>query len=222
MGLRISCHRPSLPSSTHAVGGRWHAKRDGGGDATQASRSRRKPGTTERARTLRWQENTAEGLLWQELKGRKLGGLQFTRQFPIGPYFAVSAAGNKNSSSRSTAPNSADSPHDKRRDFFIRSKGYSILRFWNGEVLKTAHRGLRKHPGHGERQSPCRDGQRRSAALPRPDMIELLRQDAPPPSRAGARDTSPPLRGVEDTPFTRPTPPSLHPAKHEGEVAREL
>ena len=52
------------------------------------SRSRRKKGTTTRARSLRNAGNQAEALLWEELKDRRLGGYKFVRQFPLGPYYA--------------------------------------------------------------------------------------------------------------------------------------
>ncbi|WP_368856588.1 endonuclease domain-containing protein [Chelativorans sp. ZYF759] len=107
-----------------------------GGPPPPKSCSRRKPGTTERARALRWQENSAEGLLWQELRGRQLAGFQFTRQFPIGPYFADFCCRKSKLVVEVDGSQHADSEHDRRRDLFIRSAGYAILRFWNGDVLK--------------------------------------------------------------------------------------
>jgi len=107
-----------------------------GGNPVAASRSRRKPGTTERARALRWTENEAEGLLWLELKGKKLGGHQFTRQFPIGPYFADFCCRRKKLVVEVDGSQHADSAHDRRRDEFFRSNGFSTLRFWNTDALK--------------------------------------------------------------------------------------
>jgi len=47
-------------------------------------------GTTERvdaaARTLRRRETAAERVLWESLRGRKLAGLKFRRQHPVGPF----------------------------------------------------------------------------------------------------------------------------------------
>ena len=43
---------------------------------------------TNRARSLRKADNDAEQALWSALKNRQLNGAKFTRQFPIGPYFA--------------------------------------------------------------------------------------------------------------------------------------
>lgn len=67
------------------------------------TRSRRQPGTTERARALRKGDNLAEGRLWCELQDRKLGGFKFVRQLPIGPYLPTSPAGNAGSWSKLTA-----------------------------------------------------------------------------------------------------------------------
>ena len=43
---------------------------------------------TERARELRREMTALESLVWDALRGRKLDGLKFRRQAPIGPYIA--------------------------------------------------------------------------------------------------------------------------------------
>ncbi|MEJ1968138.1 MAG: DUF559 domain-containing protein [Rhizomicrobium sp.] len=52
--------------------------------------------TFKRARALRRKMTLPEILLWQQLRGRKLRGLSFRRQHPVGPYildfFCASAA----------------------------------------------------------------------------------------------------------------------------------
>ena len=45
------------------------------------------PWKTNRARVLRDGETSAESLLWQRLRDRRLGDFKFVRQLPIGPYF---------------------------------------------------------------------------------------------------------------------------------------
>ena len=47
-----------------------------------------KPDQTERARRLRKSDTAAEQRLWEALRGRRLAGLKFVRQLPIGPYYA--------------------------------------------------------------------------------------------------------------------------------------
>lgn len=108
-----------------------------GGTSTRQSRSRRAPGTTERARKLRWVENDAEGVLWQHLRARQLGGYQFVRQHPIGSYFADFCCRKKKLVVEIDGSQHADSANDRRRDAFMQAKGYSVLRFWNHDVLKN-------------------------------------------------------------------------------------
>ena len=108
---------------------------DGEGENVSATRSRRKPGTTKRARSLRKSNNQAEALLWLELKGRKLGSHRFTRQFPIGPYFADFCCRSRKLVVEVDGSQHADSDYDRSRDGFMRSEGFSILRVWSSDVL---------------------------------------------------------------------------------------
>ncbi len=48
---------------------------------------RAEPWKTIRARVLRANATSAEEKLWAELRNRRLMGLKFVRQAPIGPYF---------------------------------------------------------------------------------------------------------------------------------------
>jgi very-short-patch-repair endonuclease len=76
-------------------------------------------------------------LLWLELKRRRLGGYKFTRQLPIGPCFADFACREKWLVVEIDGSQHAESgEYDRHRDEFMRSEGYSILRFWNVDVLK--------------------------------------------------------------------------------------
>ena len=109
---------------------------DGVGEGGRESRSRRKPGTTFRARDLRQGDNEAEALLWLELKRRRVGGYKFTRQFPIGPYFADFACRDRWLVVEIDGSQHAGSEYDRRRDAFMRAQGYSVVRLWNTDVLK--------------------------------------------------------------------------------------
>lgn len=97
-------------------------------------RSRRKPGTTARARSLRTNENLSEGKLWNELKDRKLGGHKFLRQHPIGPYFADFACRKSRLVVELDGSQHVDSEYDLRRDRFMNDAGYSVIRFWSHEA----------------------------------------------------------------------------------------
>lgn len=106
------------------------------GDDAAEKRSRRKAGTTNRARRLRKAGNEAEAALWLELKRRRLGGFKFTRQLPIGPYFADFVCRERWLVVEIDGSQHAESAYDRKRDDFMRSRGYSVLRFWNTDVLK--------------------------------------------------------------------------------------
>jgi very-short-patch-repair endonuclease len=110
------------------------ARTAGVGDALSAARSRRNSGTSARARKLRQGDNQAEALLW--LKRRQLGGYKFTGQLPIGPCFADFACREERLVVEIDGSQHADSQYDRRRDEFTHAQGYSVLRFWNVDVLK--------------------------------------------------------------------------------------
>ena len=93
--------------------------------------------TTARARSLRHGDNIAEAVLWNELKDRRLGGFKFVRQFPIGPYFADFACRKQRLVVEVDGSQHADSDADRTRDAFMSSRGFSVMRFWNRDVLKA-------------------------------------------------------------------------------------
>jgi len=49
---------------------------------------RQNPKLTDNARDLRKRQTEAESLLWQVVRGRRLCGLKFRRQYPIEPFIA--------------------------------------------------------------------------------------------------------------------------------------
>ncbi|HTX51024.1 MAG TPA: DUF559 domain-containing protein [Caulobacteraceae bacterium] len=93
-----------------------HSSRD------QAKRMRRAPAFNER-------------VLWRLLRDRRLAGMKFRRQVPIGPYIADFAC---------FAPRlviEADGPlhdveHDAARDAWLRSNAFQVLRFANTQITE--------------------------------------------------------------------------------------
>ncbi|NMQ07809.1 endonuclease domain-containing protein [Candidatus Accumulibacter phosphatis] len=85
-------------------------------------------------KSLRQQMTEAENLLWQHLRGHRLNEEKFRRQQVIGPYVVdfvhfgarvvVEADGGQHN----------ESPGDARRDAWLKSQGFRILRFWNHEI----------------------------------------------------------------------------------------
>src|SRR5947209_8239832 len=90
------------------------------------------------ARSLRWNLTDPERLLWKHLRRRRVDGFRFRRQRPFGPYvcdFICLEARLIVALDGSQHLDRAE--YDAQRDAFMRSFGYRVLRFWNGDV--TAH-----------------------------------------------------------------------------------
>jgi very-short-patch-repair endonuclease len=89
------------------------------------------------ARNLRQNLTNAECMLWSRLRRRQLAGFKFRRQHMVGPYicdFVCSEAAIVIELDGSQHLDAA--AYDARRDSFLREKGFRILRFWNGHVLR--------------------------------------------------------------------------------------
>ena len=93
--------------------------------------------TTLRSRALRQTANPAEQCLWNVLKARQLGGYKFTRQFPVGSYFADFACRERMLLVEVDGSQHAESGYDKRRDAHLLNEGYSILRLPSVTVLRA-------------------------------------------------------------------------------------
>jgi very-short-patch-repair endonuclease len=91
---------------------------------------------TARARSLRKVDNDAEAALWSELRARRLCGHKFVRQLPIGPYFADFACREALLVVEVDGSQHADSEYDAKRNAFMNANGWSVVRFWNGDVLQ--------------------------------------------------------------------------------------
>jgi very-short-patch-repair endonuclease len=94
------------------------------------------PRDTERARELRRQATPAERKLLRAIEGSKLGGLKFSRQMPVGPYFADFLCGAaKLIVEIDGFSHETRQAEDRRRDKFLADQGFAVLRFSNSEVL---------------------------------------------------------------------------------------
>ncbi len=90
---------------------------------------------TNRARSLRRSQTEAEEILWYELRGRRLNGHKFVRQNPIGQFFADFACREKMLVVELDGSQHLNSAHDVKRDEFLNSKGWNVLRFWNADAF---------------------------------------------------------------------------------------
>ena len=91
------------------------------------------------SRQLRKEQTAQEAKLWKHLRNRKLDGLKFRRQHPIGSYITDFCCMEKRliielDGNHHTEPEQAE--YDKERDEALCAQGYTILRLWNNELEK--------------------------------------------------------------------------------------
>lgn len=96
--------------------------------------------TVGRARALRRRLTLPEVLLWQAIRGRKLGGARFRRQHPVGPYILdfyceasrlaveIDGAGHEH-------PDQA--LHDRSRTEWLNTQGIIVYRLAARDVLSN-------------------------------------------------------------------------------------
>jgi very-short-patch-repair endonuclease len=88
------------------------------------------------ARTLRSSSTDAEALLWAQLRGRRLSGFKFRRQFPISAYIADFVCVESKLIIEVDGSQHADHvEYDAHRTEILAKNGFRVVRFWNNEVL---------------------------------------------------------------------------------------
>ena len=90
------------------------------------------------ARNLRRNSTEAGEILWQKIRNKQLAGVKFRRQQPIGPYvvdfvslekmFVIELDGGQHA---------IEKRKDRKRDLWLNSQGFEVLRFWNNEVFEN-------------------------------------------------------------------------------------
>ncbi|MGE0284563.1 MAG: endonuclease domain-containing protein [Rhizobiaceae bacterium] len=88
------------------------------------------------ARKMRKSMTEAELKLWTELRAHRLMGLSFRRQMPIAGYIVDFACPSQKMIVEVDGSQHANSERDRIRDEALTSLGWSILRFWNDDVLR--------------------------------------------------------------------------------------
>ena len=89
------------------------------------------------ARTLRREATDGERLMWLLLRDRRLQGIKFRRQVPIGPFVADFASVAHRLVVELDGSQHAESAYDARRDAFMRANGWRVLRFWNNDLTQN-------------------------------------------------------------------------------------
>ena len=88
------------------------------------------------ARRLRKTQTDAERCLWRLLRNRSIAGCKFRRQHPVGPYICDFVSIDRQLVIEVDGGQHAlQVEKDDARSAYLESKGYTVMRFWNHEVL---------------------------------------------------------------------------------------
>ena len=89
-----------------------------------------------RARSLRRNQTEAEKKLWYHLRSTPFNAFKFRRQVPIGPYIVdflsyksnlvIELDGGQHYENRN---------YDAKRTLMLNGRGYTVIRFWNNDVM---------------------------------------------------------------------------------------
>jgi very-short-patch-repair endonuclease len=96
------------------------------------------PNHRRRAKDLRQSQTEAEAFVWGELRGRRFAGFKFRRQVPIGNYIVDFVCLDRRVIVELDGGQHNEASHkkyDARRDDWLRSQGFEVLRFWNSDVF---------------------------------------------------------------------------------------
>ncbi len=94
---------------------------------------------TKLAKTLRKNSTHVEALLWQRLKARQLEGIKFRRQQPMEDFIFDFVSFEKRVIIELDGGQHAKASRSKdyERDRLLSEAGFTVLRFWNNEVLEN-------------------------------------------------------------------------------------
>jgi len=89
------------------------------------------------AKTLRTNQTEAEQRLWYHLRAHRFMGLKFKRQKPMGRYIVDFLCVERRLIIELDGGQHAEQvAYDQQRDAWLLSQGYTVLRFWNNEVMQ--------------------------------------------------------------------------------------
>ena len=72
------------------------------------------------------------------LRDRRMPSFKFKRQFVIEPYIVDFVCFERRIIVEADGSQHAESEYDQRRDAFLQLQNFTVLRFWNNDVLENA------------------------------------------------------------------------------------
>ncbi|GAA5067575.1 endonuclease domain-containing protein [Lysobacter panacisoli] len=92
--------------------------------------------TLAHAKRMRHQPTYAEAALWRELRAHRFAGFKFKRQQPLGPYIVDFVCFGRHVIVELDGSQHLDTQlYDEGRTTWLNARGFSVLRFWNDDVL---------------------------------------------------------------------------------------
>jgi very-short-patch-repair endonuclease len=102
-------------------------------------------GLLQNAKSLRSQQTDAEQKLWYHLRAHRYMGLKFKRQKPIGRYIVDFVCPERSLIIElDGGQHTEQMAYDTQRDAWLHGEGYTVLRFWNNEVMQEMEGVLEK------------------------------------------------------------------------------
>jgi len=99
----------------------------------------------ELARQMRQEKTCAEKILWRRLRNRKLGGLKFRRQFPLGRFFADFCCLDKRLIVEVDGKHHLEQEEaDLERTLVLAEYGFQVVRIDNDDVIRNMESVCRK------------------------------------------------------------------------------
>ena len=100
-------------------------------------RGRRLAKLRDRAKEMRSESTEAEQRLWQILRAHRFAGYKFRRQVPIDFYIADFVCFAARLIIELDGGQHAESRSDARRDAYLTSQGFRVLRIWNNDLFNN-------------------------------------------------------------------------------------
>jgi len=85
---------------------------------------------------MRAEPTDAGRVMWRLLRDRRLQGTKWRRQVPIGAYVVDFVCFEQRVVVECDGSQHAENRRDVPRDDWLRERGFTVVRFWNHEVLR--------------------------------------------------------------------------------------
>jgi len=90
------------------------------------------------AKNLRTNQTNCENILWQHIRAKRLNGIKFRRQVPIGKYIVDFVALSKKLIIELDGSQHLDNiEYDTQRTEYLNKYGYKVLRFFDNDITEN-------------------------------------------------------------------------------------